>query len=110
MEGDPSKAKKSRAEHPFSRRLPASLVDSDFLDDLHEWGLVSDRPSIHPSEWEEVPRLKPNEMVVFAEQYECGLRFPCSDFFSSVLAYYELEIQHIASNSIVRVAEPPKLT
>lgn len=60
-------AKKSRAKHPLTRRLLASLVDDAFLDNLHERGLVSDRSSVRPPKGEVVPYPKPNEVVIFVE-------------------------------------------
>lgn len=103
-EGDPLKAKKARAELPLSWHLPVSMVNDDFLDSLHERGLVSNRSLVRASEGEAIPISWPNEVVVFTEQYECGLCFPCSDFLTSVLAYYGLEIQHVAPNSIVHLS------
>jgi hypothetical protein len=66
-------------------------VDQAFLDDFSKQGLLSDQNSArHPRE-ELTPEPKPDEVVVFAEQLECGLRVPSSEFLREVLRLFRLE-------------------
>ncbi|RCV05953.1 hypothetical protein SETIT_1G124000v2 [Setaria italica] len=76
-EADASKMKKTKIERPTTQELPWSLVDNDLLDIMVERGLVLGWRLVCPPRSERVPTPKPNEVVVFIEQYECGLHFPC---------------------------------
>uniref|UniRef100_K3XR26 Transposase (putative) gypsy type domain-containing protein n=1 Tax=Setaria italica TaxID=4555 RepID=K3XR26_SETIT len=96
--------KKTKMERSMTQELPWSLVDDDPLAIMVERALISDRRLVRPLGSERVPTPKPNKVVVFVEQYECGLHFSCSDFLSSMLAHYKLEIQHISPNSLVRLS------
>jgi hypothetical protein len=57
-----------------------------------------------PPQNETIPRLEPDECVVFRDYFVAGLRMPCQDFVEEILKAYNIEMHHLTPNGIAKIA------
>jgi hypothetical protein len=62
------------------------------------------RDPFRPPGDETVPRLKPNEAVVFRDFFAAGLHFPLEPFVSRVLDLFEVQLHQLTPNAIARLS------
>jgi hypothetical protein len=83
-------------------------IDYDRVKDPSAGGLRA-TPAEGEVEWraaavEEFPSEDVKEKVIFASFFERGFNLPAGDFFRGLLYYYQLELVHLAPNSITVVS------
>jgi hypothetical protein len=57
-----------------------------------------------PLQNETVPRLEPDECVVFRDHFTAGLPIPCQDFIEEILKAYNIEMHHLTPNDMAKIA------
>jgi hypothetical protein len=57
-----------------------------------------------PPQNETIPKSEPDECVVFCDHFTAGLRMPCQDFIEEILKAYNIEMHHLTSNGIAKIA------
>jgi hypothetical protein len=57
-----------------------------------------------PPQNETVPRPEPDECVVFRDHFTAGFCMPCQDFIEEILKAYNIEMHHLTSNGMAKIA------
>jgi hypothetical protein len=50
------------------------------------------------------PMTNEEEVLLFSTYFPAGLGLPASDFLRGVLAFYEIELTHLAANSLLQIS------
>lgn len=80
-----------------------SLMDETELDFMVKNRMI-EKKFVRLPEGETTPKPKPNECVVFRDQFTAGLRMPCQDFLEEILDAYNIEMHHLTPNGIAKIA------
>jgi Putative gypsy type transposon len=95
--------RKTKENLPPSFRLGKSVVTDDLLDQMAKRGLIIWERASAPAPSEVVPCPRGNQIIVFADYFEVGLRLPCSEVLERILFSFEVDLCHLSPNAFVRL-------
>ena len=89
---------------PCSNYLGPSTITEEDITELTELGWANPNRIEIPEPDETTPRTREGYVPVFLRFFAGGLRFPCVPFIGEVLKHFEVELQQITVNALVRLA------
>ena len=95
--------KRTKENPPPTFRLGRSAVTDIVLDDLAECGLIVRERAAAPDPSEVIPRPRNNQIVVFTDYFEVGLRLPCNVVLERILFNFEVDLCHLSLNAFIRL-------
>src|SRR5438132_302732 len=101
-----SSAQLMKSKYPDIEYLgPSTLVEGDLTEFCEERKYFPERFCARaPPQGKTVQKPRVGEIVVFADFFKAGLRFPCTPFLAKVLNLFEVEIQQLHPNGMSQLA------